>query len=132
LFQQSLFENKRAITGTTGDCIDYPRIVLSKGRLPLGEPPMISSPEPGKLLLAWKTGDGINRHLTAGTAFIAAYNEEFSRWIFGQYIIAEGNISCMLDVILFSGKLVQTYIGFISKGSQKISESRYMGMVNIL
>jgi hypothetical protein len=112
--------------------IDYPRIILSKGRLPLGEPPTISSPEEGKLLLTWKTGDGINRRLTSGTAFIAAWQEEFGRWIFGQFEAGDNISSCMLDVAPFSGRPVQTYIGFISKGRNKNSESRYMGLLNIL
>jgi Family of unknown function (DUF6266) len=132
-FNKAFSENKKAIAGDYPAIgIDFPRIVLSNGKLPLGEPPTITSPEAGKLLLTWKTGDGINLHLTTGSAFIAAYNEEFHRWIFGQFVITDGNSRCMLDAIPFSGKLVQTYIGFISKGTQKISESRYMGLVNVL
>jgi hypothetical protein len=126
-------ENKLAITGEyPAIAIDYPRIVLSTGRLPLGEPPSISSVEPGKILLTWRTDDGINRHLTSGSAFIAAYCEAFNRWIFKQYVIREAISSCVLDVVPFSGKTVQTYIGFISKGSRIISESRYMGPVDVL
>ena len=132
-FNKAFSINKQSITGNYPSiAIDFPRIALSKGRLPLGEPPTISSPESGKLLLSWKTGDGINRLLTNGSAFIAVYNEEFGRWIFGQHFIAEGNSSFMLDVIPFSGRPVQTYIGFISKGCQKISESRYMGVIQVL
>ena len=132
-FNKAFSENKLAIKGNyPAFAIDYPRIVLSKGRLPLGEPPTVSSPETGKLLLGWKTGDGINRHLTDGSAFIAAHCEELGRWIFGQYVISDGNSSFILDVTPFRGKTVQAYIGFISKGRKRISESRYMGPVNIL
>ena len=132
-FNKALSENKAAITGDYPSIkIDYPRIVLSKGRLPLGEPPVISSPEGGKLLLSWKTGDGINEFLTAGTAFIAAFNEELNRWIMGQYDIPEGTLSFMLEVGPFRGRPVQTYIGFISRSGQKNSQSRYMGPVNVL
>jgi Family of unknown function (DUF6266) len=132
-YNKAFSENSHAITGEyPAISIDYPQIVLSKGRLPYGEPPTISSPEEGKLLLTWKTGDGIDKHLTNGIAFIAAYNEEFNRWIFGQYPISESQSSCMLDVRPFIGKSAQTYIGFISKSSKKVSQSRYMGAVNIL
>jgi hypothetical protein len=132
-YNKAFSENSQAITGDYPAIgIDYPRIVLSKGRLPLGEPPTISSPGEGKLFLSWKTGDGINRYLTSGSAFIAAYSEELSRWIVGQYPISESQRSCMLDVSPFKGKSAQTYIGFISKGCKKVSESRYMGVVNIL
>jgi len=132
-YNKAFSENIQAITGDYPEIsIDYPRIVLSKGRLPLGEPPTISSPEDGKLLLSWKTGDGINWQLTSGAAFIAAYNEELGRWIIGQSIISESQSSCMLDVSPIKGKSAQTYIGFISRGYKKVSESRYMGLVNIL
>ena len=126
-------ENKNAVRGDyPAVAVDFPKIILSKGKLPLGEPPTLTSPEAGKLLLTWKTGDGINRLLTAGTAFIAAYCEELNRWIFGQYLIEDNVNSFMLDVVPFKGKSVQTYIGFISESSQRFSESRYMGQISIL
>jgi hypothetical protein len=132
-YNKAFSENNQAITGEyPAISIDYSRIVLSKGRLPLGEPPTISSPEEGKLLLNWKTGDGINMHLTSGIAFIAAYNEELNRWIAGQYPLSESHGSCMLDVSPFIGKSAQTYVGFISKSCKKVSQSRYMGVINIL
>ena len=132
-YNKAYSENSQAITGDyPAISIDYSKIVLSKGRLPYGEPPTISSPEGGKLLLIWKTGDGIDEHLTNGMAFIAAYNEELNRWIIGQYPISDNQSSCLLDVSPFTGKSVQTYIGFISKSSKKVSQSRYMGAVNIL
>jgi hypothetical protein len=132
-YNKAFSENSQAISGDyPAIAIDYPRIVLSKGRLPFGEPPTISSHEEGKLLLSWKTGDGIDRQLTSGSAFIAAYSEELSRWIFAQYPISESQSSCLLDVGPFKGKSAQTYIGFISKSCKKVSESRYMGAVNIL
>ncbi len=132
-FNKALSENKSAITGKyPNQTIDYSRIVLSKGRLPLGQPPVISSPESGKILLSWNIGDGIDRDLTAGNTFVAAYQEEFNRWIIGQYAINEGITSCILEVESFAGKAVQTYIGFISANSPKKSESRYMGVLNVL
>ncbi len=125
--------NKSAITGNYPSlAIDYAQILLSKGRLPFGEPPTISSPEAGKLLLTWKTGDGIDKDLTAGSAFIAAYQEDLNRWIFGQFDISIGVTSCILDVTPFVGKSVRTYIGFLSKNGKKTSESRYIGLINLI
>jgi hypothetical protein len=135
-FNKALSENKSAITGNFPSItIDYPKIVLSKGRLPLGEPPSISSPETGRILLTWKIGDGIEKDqkdLTAGSTFIAAYQEELNRWIFGQYAINDRITNCVLEVEPFGGKAVQAFIGFISKTSPKKSESRYMGVLNVL
>jgi hypothetical protein len=132
-YNKALSENRSAITDSHPYlAIDYPKIVLSKGRLPLGEPPTISSREPGRLILTWKMGDGIDKDLTAGSVFIAAYQEELNRWIIGQYEINEGITSCILEVEPFAGKAVQTYIGFISKTSPRKSESRYVGLISIL
>jgi hypothetical protein len=130
---KALSVNKSSITGNYPSlAINYAQILLSKGRLPFGEPPTISSQESGKLLLTWKTGDGIDKDLTVGSAFIVAYQEDLNRWIFGQYDISNGITSCMLDVTPFVGKSAHTYIGFILKNGKKTSESRYMGVVNIL
>jgi len=132
-FNKAFSENSHAITGEyPGISIDFPRISLSSGKLPMGVPPTLTPSESGKLLLSWKTGDGINRHLTSGRAFIAAYNEELGRWIFSQFDIGYGGSSCVLDVDPFRGKPAHIYIGFISIGIHKISESRYMGLLNIL
>jgi hypothetical protein len=131
-FNKAFSENRNALTGdypTLG--IDYPRILLSKGKLPLGEPPALSSPGKGKLLLTWKTGDGINRELTKGAAFIAAYNETFSRWIFELFETVDRSSSCILDADLFAGMEVQTWVGFIARGGGMISESRYMGVIRV-
>ena len=131
-FNKSLSLNMPAVIGDyPGISIEYPKVILGKGRLPLGEPPTISSPEPGKLSLSWNIGDGIDKNLTAGTAFIAAYQEEMNRWIFGLYDIGNGITNCVLTLEPFIGKAVQTYIGFISKARQVKSESRYMGLVNV-
>jgi len=131
-FNKAFSENKAAITGDYPAIkIDYSKIVLSKGRLPLGEPPMISSHESGRLLLTWKTGDGINRHLTMGRAFIATYSEELNRWIFKLFNLDDGHTSCILEVDPFRGKQVQTYIGFISGSNNRTTQSRYMGSIEI-
>jgi Family of unknown function (DUF6266) len=132
-FNKAFSRNSHAITGEYPDLrIDYSWVNLSKGRLPMGEPPILISSEPGKLLLTWKNGDGISRCLTSGRAFIAAYSEELGRWIFNQINLEEGSSSCTMDVDPFRGKQVQTYVGFISGGAHKISESRYMGVLEIL
>jgi hypothetical protein len=132
-FNKAFSRNSHAISGEYPEFrVDYSWVNLSEGRLPLGEPPVLISTVPGKLQLTWKNGDGINRRLTSGRAFIAAYNEELDRWIFSQFILDKDSSSCALDSDPFRGKQVQTYIGFISGGAHKISESRYMGVLEIL
>jgi hypothetical protein len=132
-FNKAFSKNSHAITGEYPELrIDYSWVNLSEGRLPLGEPPILISAVPGKLQLTWKNGDGINRRLTSGRAFIAAYSEELGRWIFNQFNLEEGSSSCTLDVEPFRGKQVHTYVGFISGGAHKFSESRYMGILEIL
>jgi Family of unknown function (DUF6266) len=132
-FNQAFSANIKAAEGLyPALTIDYTKICLSKGKLPLGEPPSVASDEPGKLLLTWKIGDGINQDLTFGTAFIAAYSDELNRWIYKTHEIIDGQTSCLLDVVPFMGRPAHVYIGFIAKGKQKTAESRYMGLINVL
>ena len=131
-FNRAMSENRHVVTGDyPALAIDYSRVLLSRGRLPLGEPPMVSSREASHIHLFWKTGDGIPMNLTSGSVYIATYCEELGRWIYILETITSGKTSCELDLLPFSGKSVQVWIGFISRGNRGMSQSRYMGSMTI-
>ena len=63
---------------------------------------------------------------------MAAYNEELKHWTFIQKAAGRNAGTFTLDVTPFSGKPVQTYIGFMSADRKKVATSWYTGLVNIL
>jgi len=125
--------NKDAITGLyPAFSIDYSKVLLSQGSLENVDEPTSASSAAGKLVFTWtENSDGENT-LISDTAFVAAYCEDKKRWVQKQQIATRNAATCSLDVPAFSGKPVQTYIGFMSADRRKISDSVYTGVVNIL
>jgi len=132
-FNKAFSVNSEAITGVyPAFVVDYPKVLLSKGSLPNATAPSAASTVAGKLAFTWIDNSGISNALISDLAFVAAYNEELKHWIFIQKAAARNAGTYTLDVTPFSGKPVQTYIGFMSADRKKVASSWYTGQVNIL
>jgi hypothetical protein len=126
-------KNKDAVTGVFPDfVIDYAKVLLSEGSLLNVDEPTAASTAAGKLVFTWTDNSDGENELISDMAFVGAYNEEKKRWILKQQVAARNAGTFTLDVPTFSGKPVQTYIGFMSADRKKISDSQYTGVVNIL
>ena len=127
-------ENKKAVTGAYPDfAIDYAKVVLSAGNFDNAGDPAAKSAEAGKLVFTWTDNSKANRKtLISDLAFVAAYSEELNSWIFEPKAATRNAGTCTLDVAEFSGKPVQTYIGFMSADGKKVSTSLFTGAVNVL
>ena len=125
--------NKDAITGLyPAFSVDYSKVLLSQGSLENVDAPSAASTAAGKLVFTWTDNSDGENTLISDTAFVAAYCEEKKRWVQKLQIATRNAATCSLDVPAFSGKPVQTYIGFMSADRRKISDSLYTGVVNIL
>ena len=132
-FNKAFSENKNAVTGVyPAFAVDYPKMQLSTGSLPNALGATAVSTVAGKLTFNWPDTSGVNSALISDLAFVAAYNEELGHWIYIQKAAARNAGTYILDVTPFSGKPVQTYLGFMSADRKKISKSLYTGLVNIL
>src|SRR5579863_2789350 len=129
----ALSENIRnAITGAYPDfAIDYSKVVLSKGGLRNADNVTVASTVAGKLAFTWPDNSG-GKTLPTDTAFVAAYNADQDRWVYREQAASRNAGTYTLDVTAFSGKAVQTYIGFVSADGQTVSNSLFTGEVNIL
>ena len=112
--------------------IDFTKVILSKGILPDAGSPAVASTVAGKLTFTWVDNTGTGDALATDMAFVAVFNEALNRWIFRQNTAARNAGTFTLDVPAFSGKPVQTYIGFISADGSSVSTSLYTGQVNVL
>jgi Family of unknown function (DUF6266) len=132
-FNKAFQVNNEAIAGVyPALVVDYPKILLSKGSLPNGGSPTAASTVAGKLNFTWLDNSGISNALSSDLAFVAAYNEELNHWVFFQKAAQRSAGTYILDTTPFSGKPVQTYIGFMSADRKKVASSWYTGQVNIL
>jgi hypothetical protein len=64
---------------------------------------------------------------------VAVFCEQLGHWIYNQNTAVARSVGTYtLDVAAFSGKPVQTYIGFVSANGKTFSNTVYTGMVNVL
>jgi Family of unknown function (DUF6266) len=125
--------NKDAITGVfPAFTIDFAKAVLSSGTILNADVASAASTAAGKVVFTWTdNSDGVGA-LSSDLAYVAVYNEQLKRWVQNSKIAARSAGTCTIDTPAFSGKTVQTYIGFMSADQKKISPSLFTGAVNVL
>jgi hypothetical protein len=124
--------NKEAITGIyPAYTIDYSKVQLIKGALMNAGGPTAASTAAGKLVFTWTDNSDGENELISDMSFVSAYNPDARRWVQKQKIATRNAGTRRLDVAAYSGKTMQTYIGFASADNKKISDSLYIGVVNI-
>jgi hypothetical protein len=113
--------------------VNYPMVLLSRGDLPVAAAPAANSAVAGKLAFTWTDNSGLGKAIATDIAFVAVFCEALNHWIYNQNTAAARSAGTYtLDVSAFSGKTVQTYIGFVSANGKTYSNSLYTGIVNVL
>ena len=65
-------------------------------------------------------------------AFVAVYCQELNDWIYSLDLAERSAGSYIFDVVKFSGRSVQAYIGFLSSDGKEVSDSLYVGQLQIV
>jgi len=112
--------------------IDYPRVILSKGRLANPQDLFVVSAEEGKILFNWWDNSGVGKALPSDEVFIAVYCEALNRWRFKPVCATRKAGCCKFYIPAFRDQEVQCYIGFRSADRVRVSNSMYAGMVKVL
>ncbi|THU32911.1 hypothetical protein FAM09_26025 [Niastella caeni] len=122
---------KNAIDGTNPDFkIAYDRVVVSKGRLPNVEEPAVSSPKTGTVQFTWTGTEENGREKPTDLAILVAYCPELNRTVFKPVATREDK-SAELNVPKFKGKVVHTWLTFMSANGKLMATSVYTGSVTI-
>ena len=108
---------------------DYSKVILSRGSFLLPEFILVASLLEGTLSFIWTTDAFIKQGMKV---YLAVYSEELNTWRFDVDNTAYSEGTCTLELSDFSGKVVHSYIGFMSEDYNTVSNSLYTGMVNIL
>lgn len=112
--------------------VNYGKLLLTTGTLPNAPAAAAVSSSSGKLLFTWADNSGESRTLRSDLVFVVAYCEKLNHWICCPAATTRDTGSCTLNVAVFRGEPVHTYIGFMSADRARTSDSRYAGMLNIL
>jgi hypothetical protein len=111
--------------------IDYPKVKLTKGKLPNALSLFVSSHKSGKLTFCWADDSPFRESLPSDLLFVGVYNRKRCRWIFKVDVAERSACHYSMDATLFQGKPVQVWAGFISEDSHRISTSLFLGEVRV-
>ena len=133
-FNRAISYNMRnAIDGDYPDFrISFTRVLLGVGDLLQVDMPLTVSELPGYLYFSWTDNSFTGSARATDRMFVAVYCGELKQWITKENGPSRNAFSYTLDVSAFSGKSVQTYIGFASDDAKYVTTSLYTGSVNIL
>ncbi len=123
---------KNAITGAAPNlAIDYTMALISRGDLPNADSPTVTSLSAGLLQFTWTDNSGKGNAKATDKAFVAVYSEELGNWDYRLDIATRSQGICEMIMMIFPGKSVQTFIGFISADGKDASDSLYTGLANV-
>jgi hypothetical protein len=111
--------------------IDYANVALSSRNMAGNTIAKASSRISGKLVFTWNYDYDGKETLATDIIFVAVYCEELARWIYIRNAAVRTARRYMLDAEVFSGKQVQTWMGFLSANGQKVLGSRYTGPMTV-
>lgn len=119
---------KNAIAGTYPNfSISYPDLLVSRGDLPNVLAPTATMGAGGVLTYAWTDNSGVGIAKATDKAILVAYCPELNQTI---YTTGSADRSVLTDTLLlapFTGRQVETYIGFISESNLNVAASIYTG-----
>jgi hypothetical protein len=111
--------------------IDHSLVVLSRGDLPNAGSPSAKSTAPGSLDFSWTDNTGKGNSAKTDQAFVAVYCEKKDNWNYKLNAAERSKETFSMNLDLFKGEAVDTYIGFISDDGKEVSDSLYLGKVEI-
>jgi Family of unknown function (DUF6266) len=123
------YEN--AITGLFPNfAIDYSKVLVSRGIMPNVLGPTVVSGAGSILTWSWTDGGSSGTQPT-DQAVLVAYCPEMKQAIFTTNGGDRSALTADLNLLTFSGKLVETYIGFISVDHRSVATSIFTGEVTV-
>jgi len=124
---------KNAISGSYPDlAINYEMALLTRGDLPNVKQSSAVSATTGKITLSWTDNSGSGQASSGDKAFVAVYcPEKALSWEYGLELAERSAGRFLFDVANFSGYLVHVYMGFLSANGNEVSDSLYVGPVQV-
>ena len=123
---------KFAITGEFPDYgIDYSQVLLCRGEIRQVFKPAASSAKADTLTFTWTTGSGVGKSRPGDKAILVAYCEAMKVSTYTIDGPPRNAGTAELEMPGFGGKVVHTWVAFISADGSDVSDSVYAGEVTI-
>ena len=124
---------KNAITGIYPDyAVAYNMALVSRGDLPNANNPSATAGTTGKVEFGWINNAGTGKAADTDLCITVAFCPEVNQAVYSTQGNPRGQQSDSLDAGVFSGKLVETWLGFISADGKEVATSIYTGQVTVL
>lgn len=124
---------KHGITGIYPNYgINYSMVLVSRGDLPNGGNPAAVAAAGSMVNFSWTDNSGIGRAEPTDKAILVVYCPADNTALYTTGSNARSTGAEALDAGIFSGKVVETYIGFISEDGREIAQSFYTGLLTVL
>ena len=124
---------KNAVSGSYPDMvINYEMALLTRGDLPNIKQSSAESIEIGKIRFSWTDNSGSGQARSSDKAFVAIYCSEIANgWVYGFDLAERSAGNFLFDAAKFKGHLVHAYMGFLSANGNEVSDSLYVGPVEV-
>ena len=130
-YELVLKENSRRAVDRDAEEVDYSRLLVSKGKLPMSRRMSVKSEEPGCLRISWNDNSGRRGADWTDELFIALHHRASGRWIFELNAAVRADCRVTIDAFSLEGQMVDVYAGFVSSDILSVSTSAYLGVLQI-
>ncbi len=122
----------KALTGTYPTfSLDYSKVSISKGHLHNANDPVAEAAGNGIIKFSWNDNSDGNVANKDDKSVLAMYCPELDETVYTLSGAQRDAGSASLNVMNYKGKVVETWIAFMSADGQLVSTSRYTGQLTV-
>ena len=122
----------KALNGTYPSfSLDYSKVSISKGVLHNANAPVASAAGNGVIKFSWNDNSDGNVANADDKSVLAMYCPELDEVVYTLSGAQRGTGTASLNVMNYTGMLVETWIAFISADGKLVSSSRYTGQLTV-
>ena len=124
---------RNGISGVYPDfAIDFSKILVSRGAMPNALNPVVAAAAAGIVNFTWVNNAGVGKAQDSDLSILVAHCPEMQQSIYTDAGPDRSAEAGALDLSAFSGKQVQTWIGFISETGREAATSIFTGKITVL
>jgi hypothetical protein len=119
---------KNAMTGTSPNLrIDYSQLYVAKGSIPQPKNGAATAPTPGEISFTWTDNSNIGKAKETDIAVLVVFCDELQEVEYAIGTATRNGGSATLAVPQFAGKIVHTWLAFLSDKKKEASPSVFTG-----
>jgi hypothetical protein len=123
---------KNAVGGVAPDfTVDYSKVLVSRGNLPNAGAPTATAAGGGVIDFAWTDNSGTGSAVATDKTALAVYCPALDSTIYTSGTTTRADAGEKLDVTLFTGQTVETWIGFVSPDGAEAANSLFLGEMKV-